>query len=281
MTVTNADLAEIAKNIGESGAAGDGLMVLLVKGMTDAQGHLADIATRAIDMAKGKKGKPACDDDDSDDDDSDEGDSGGDGADKKPGYEDMQLAVPGAVVLPAGAPAGDGFGGAPPSGVTHIDVTAYIFETGDQIRTLAKASQAQGARIEQLVESNRLLTEQNASLAKMVEASTAATTGILAPLAKAVVETRNGLLNSAAPGITPVAFPITRVTIAEAAPVDHIGGSARREQQVLAKAMSNGLIDITAKERFRRERKFSADPATHTDLSAKVDELVKELDARP
>lgn len=265
------DLAELAVNIGNEGAANDGLMVLLVKGMTDAQDKLANLAQQAIDMAKGK-GKPPPDDDgggSDDDDDTDEGSEGAGEGDGKPGYQDMAMAVANGAVTTV-APNGEQ--------TTTLDMTTWILETGASLVALQKGAADQTAQIAKLVEQNERLLTQNAQLAGMIQATAEVNTALMVPLAKAVVETRNGLLRTAAPGITPREFPRTPVAVLpDTQVIERLGGSERAEQQILAKAMSTGSIDISSKELFRRQRKFSMDDARDAELRAKVNAIVPEF----
>lgn len=254
------NMSQIATEIGEMGD--DEALTLLAKGIHDAVGTMGRLANRVLDLTKGKNG----DDDEGSDD--DEGGEGGD--DDAPGYQDMQMgstAGAGSVAasIPAAAnPAAGGDGG-------MVDVTDMVFAIRDNVSNLTKAVSDQSRLLGQLVRENAALRAQNVELMKAVADGAVATGEILAPLAKAVAETRTGLLNTPAPGITPP----TAALRPKAKPVDAalIGGDANIEKRALLKAMNAGVIDRAALQSFQSSRRFAPDDDRNTAIRRQVEAL--------
>lgn len=250
-------IQDLAKEIAEKGAAGDPVTVLLAKGMSDAVGKLGELAA----MALGKGKTPPKDGDgdgkvDSDGDGADDDPAGGDDA---PGYEDMNLGAP-----------------ATPTGDSVLDVTAFVFKTGATVEALAKSDVEKGKQIGELITLVKAQAGQIETLGKMLATATDATTAILVPLAKALVEQRAIELDTPAPALTPRRLAPAKPTTADAA---FIGGNKLVETRTLAKALTAGLISTEAKQAFFRTRRFSDQDGENATTRAKLEDLSKTIPA--
>lgn len=253
---------EIAAEIAAKGAAGDEVLVVMAKGLADATASISSFAKMLLNM---NKGKPADSDDDDEpaepaaggkgkDDDDDKGDDA-------PGYQDMQLAEGGGVVGADGQPR------------SLLDVSKFVFETGAQIASLAKAVQGLAKENTELKGMIARTIEGQNTLGKMVADSAAAQLGTIAPLVKAVGDAREALLNLPAPGITPTRFSQRRTT----PDVVLLGGTKRAEVQTLAKALRTSVIDPSMKAMFEQTRRFAADETKHLQVRAKVEAIAAEF----
>jgi hypothetical protein len=258
-TPTDPALAAIADEIAARGAAGDPVSLVLAKGLTDGLGKLTDLALLLGNLAKGGKGKkpPAAKDDDDDDD--GDGDEGGEG--NAPGYQDMNMGRSAPIVPPVPATPAQ-------TGDAVLDVTQFVFDTGERMARLEKAV-ADGAKREALlIDLVKGQQAQLETLGQMVQVSTEATMATLAPLAKAVSDQRETLLNIPAPGITPKRMPPPKPAAPDAA---FIGGTKRTELQALSKAMSTGVIDGLVKQTFLNTRRFHPDDARNAEIRSRVE----------
>lgn len=294
MTTTpkEVDLDALAARIAKEGENGDEAVVLLSKGVADGMAafkSLGLLLAGLLPLAKAKTEEPPAEPEPGGDEEDDETSEEG-GADKEPGYTDMSKAVgnaPPVVVV-----------GTTPDGATDIDMTKYFEHHTEQVVALTKAVQAQGDQISQLLAQNAQLFSENQQLrtgqqqlGQMIVATAESIKSDTVPLVKAVQDTRMGLLNAAAPGLTPHHFPRAGTPATRRQPVqveppaepkvptDLIGGDQRLESVALMKAVSNGTIPKGLSEMFRRTRKFSENPDEHTKIRASVEALVKPAPA--
>jgi hypothetical protein len=245
-------LDAIANEIGTKGATGDAVLVELAKGVKDAVGTMSLLVSGLVGLAKGK-GKDD-DEDDDDDDDTDHGD------DDSPGYQDMQMAVPGVSVVQ------------PVNGGADFDVTQFLLNQSAQIQALVKG---QTKLAQENAELRALIADGIVGLGKAIQQSAEAQLQITAPLAKAMAESREAQLQIPAGSITPtgsLARPKPR-------PVDaaFLGGSERAEKQALAKGFRVGLFDAEQLNSFRRTRRFVEDATQNAQIRASVEAAHKEL----
>lgn len=271
-------LDQLAREVAAKGAAGDPITMVLAKGMSDGLAKLTELSTMLAELAKGKA--KASDDDeepDGDEGDPDEGGGDGGGKDDAPGYEDMDKGKGtdlGLVTPPATGSAAPVDPAKPP---TVLDVTNYMFETGNAVRRLEKAAQDGIARETQmlaLIKSQGELIErqqqQISQLGQMIEAASVATMSTLVPLAKAVSETRAVALDIPAPSRTPTRFPAKPPNAPDAA---FLGGDKGAEARLLMKAVNRSVLSSELLQQFKATRRFYADDSQNAAKRAEIEAL--------
>lgn len=297
----------LADEIARNGQAGDDALALLAKGAHEAIGHLGSALALLASLRKGKKGDDEEPDEGGGDDEGGD-DEGGDDDDTSEGggaagYEDLRNADPsGQGTIPAGTTTTP----APVQPVQHVDpatnfdATEFIFQQAAVIERLDKAVADQGKLLAEIREQNAELRRQNEILGELVVSGQQQAQDLLLPLSKAVGDTRLGLLGTAAPSITPTHFPNALGNVGggnapvgrgrqpvqtpagpekKPEPTDYIGGSKQTETMAMFKALSDGVIDVHAKEMWRHHRKFSEDEAQHAAILAKVEKIANPLAA--
>jgi hypothetical protein len=254
---TSAD--SLLEEIRTAGEAGDSVTQTLAKGMADGFKSLLELVkahrthdpqpTGGEDTGHGGDDSTSnvTDDDDPDAGDGEEGTGGG--------YDDMMMGDK-----------ADGFGGTvTPEGT--LDVTKFVKDTGKTLIGLAKGRKSDHDLLKKAVSQQsellKAINKQNELLAAFIEG----TVTTQAPLAKAVIDLRETVLNVPETVHTPKPRMRADVPANDAA---FIGGNELAEKRALIKGRRDGIIDAGMRRRFHLERRFVEDETENAAIRAQL-----------
>jgi hypothetical protein len=259
--MTTPELTALAAEIEAAGKA-DGVTASLLKGVADGLNGLIGLLGQVVPLVKAQPAPAATPAPAADPNPAAPAGGGGDAdPDPAPGYQDMMFGRspdPGAPLAP------------PQDAAGNINVTRFLWATGQAIQNLEKGSKAERGMILEMLNLVKAQQGRIDMLEALVRGSIEGQVRIAAPLSKAVADLTIAVHDIPAPATT-----FRRPTPPKPAPASggdgaFLGGTPEREKQLLAKALGRGIITSGMRRMFHLDRNFVEDPTENAEVRTKI-----------